>query len=326
MNLMFPEDILTWFKSRGISEATLRNFGIWWNGQKIVIPIKDQSNKTLFSKYRRNPSIEEGPKYTYDKGANISLYNYDPSKKNILFCEGELDVVRLSEAGIYATTSTGGAGSFQSEWLEVFKDKPLIVCFDNDEAGMRGMLKIALLRPETRFISFPEYWNGKDITDFLTNHSIEEFKTLLASAYELPVFTDFKKSLNLCTTLRRTLKYKKLSQKLLEHYVIYLNEEKLREKTKKDKKEFTEDINNIKSIPITDFIDFDMAGFARCIWHKSSGRIERTPSLHYYQKTNTVYCFACCKYADVISVVRETQNLSFIEAVNFLKEKYGIKN
>jgi len=325
---MFPEDIIYWFKSRGISEVTLRYFGIWWNGSNIVIPIKDPLYKTLFNKYRRNPIDEKGPKYTYDKGAKISLYNYDPTQNKILFCEGELDAVRLHEIGVHAVSSTGGAGSFQEEWLETFKDKNLIVCLDNDDAGIKGMLKIALLRPETRFISFPQYWKGKDVTDFLKNHTPEEFLKLMESAYELPIpkvddVHNIKKSLSLCIDLRRTLKNKNLSQTLLENFVNYLSEERIKIKNKKEKKEFTENIDNIKNIPITDFIDFNIAGFSKCIF---GGHRDKTPSMKYFKDSNTVYCFGCSSYADIISVVRIQRKLDFVNAIKYLKEKYGIKN
>lgn len=67
-----------------------------------------------------------------------------------------------------------------------------------------------------------------------------------------------------------------------------------------------------KNVPITNFIKFTNSK-AKCIWHKDD-----TPSLHYYPKTNTVYCFGCDKSADVISVVMQLHGLSFTEAVKKL--------
>ena len=325
---MFPEDIIQWFITRGISEKTLRYFGVWWDGKKIVIPIKDPLYKTLFNKYRRNPIDEKGPKYTYDVGAKISLYNYNPEENKIIFCEGELDAVRLHEANIYAVSSTGGAGSFQEEWIPLFKDKQLIVCLDNDSAGIRGMLKISLLRPETRFISFPQYWKGKDVTDFLKNHTPEEFLKLIDCAYQLPIpkvydVKEIKKSLGLCVDLRRTLRLKNLSTELLEYFVNHLNEEKIKVKNKTDKKQFTENIDNVKNVPITDFIDFNIAGFAKCIF---GGHKDKTPSMKYFKESNTVYCFGCSQYADIISVIRLREKLDFVSAIKYLKERYGIRN
>lgn len=320
---MFPEDILTWFQSRGISEAMLRHFGIWWNGKQIVIPIKDETGKTIFNKFRRDPRTEEGPKYIYEKGNSISLYNYNPNKKDYLMCEGELDVIRLATEDIYAITSTSGASSFQEGWLESFKDKNLVVCFDNDDAGIKGMLKIGILRPETRFISFPEYWSGKDITDFLKNHTKQEFEKLIEHAYELPFPYDknYTQAMGVANDVRRTLKRKRLSCVLISAFISYCVNEREKEERKKEKKNFDNDINSVKDIPITDFIDFNIANFGSCLWHK-----EKTPSMKYYPESNTIYCFGCNKYADVISVVRKLHNSTFVDTINFLKEKYAIKN
>lgn len=72
-------------------------------------------------------------------------------------------------------------------------------------------------------------------------------------------------------------------------------------------------LERIKKIPITDFIKFNKARFAECIWHS-----EKTPSLHYYPRSNTVYCFSCNKSSDIIGVVQKINNYSFIEALKFL--------
>lgn len=72
-------------------------------------------------------------------------------------------------------------------------------------------------------------------------------------------------------------------------------------------------IAQARQVPITNFIEFGRSGFARCPWHN-----ERTPSLFYYKNSNRVYCFGCSRAEDVIGVVMELNQISFIEAVKRL--------
>ena len=76
----------------------------------------------------------------------------------------------------------------------------------------------------------------------------------------------------------------------------------------------TNAIPKLKEIPITNYIDFNRAGFARCIWHN-----EITPSMKYYHRTNTIYCFGCHKSGDVIDVVQQLNNFNSVgEAIKYL--------
>jgi len=65
-----------------------------------------------------------------------------------------------------------------------------------------------------------------------------------------------------------------------------------------------------KGKPITDMMEFDRSDKALCCWHSDT-----QPSMKYYEKTNTVYCFACGKGGDSISIYRELNNCDFKTAV-----------
>ena len=75
-----------------------------------------------------------------------------------------------------------------------------------------------------------------------------------------------------------------------------------------------EDIELARSVDIHNYIKVNLAGFAPCPFHK-----EKTPSLHIYK--NFYYCFGCGKKGDVISLIMETQNLDFRQAVSLLTGK-----
>lgn len=78
-------------------------------------------------------------------------------------------------------------------------------------------------------------------------------------------------------------------------------------------KDFSKLIETAKIVPIENFLEFNSAGFTHCIYHN-----ERTPSMKYYKKNNTVHCFSCQKGGDVIDVVRQLNECDFKTAINIL--------
>ena len=75
-----------------------------------------------------------------------------------------------------------------------------------------------------------------------------------------------------------------------------------------------EEITQAKQFPVTSLIDFKK-NVAICPFHG-----EKTPSLHYYPRSNTIYCFgACQKSFDSIEVYRLLNDCSFVEAVRKLQ-------
>ena len=73
------------------------------------------------------------------------------------------------------------------------------------------------------------------------------------------------------------------------------------------------DIARAKMVPISNYIDFNKAGFALCLWHNEKGA-----SMKYYPKRNKVHCFGCGKDCDIIDVIQELKSCSLSEAVKFL--------
>ena len=58
----------------------------------------------------------------------------------------------------------------------------------------------------------------------------------------------------------------------------------------------------------------------RCPFHE-----ERTPSFSVNAADKLYHCFGCGKGGDVISFVRETENLEFVEAVEWLAERFRVQ-
>lgn len=73
------------------------------------------------------------------------------------------------------------------------------------------------------------------------------------------------------------------------------------------------DVTGAKRFPIDQMIEFKNGGFAKCLFHD-----EKSASMKYYPKTNTVYCFPCAKKWDAIDIYMQLYGITFGEAVKKL--------
>lgn len=73
-------------------------------------------------------------------------------------------------------------------------------------------------------------------------------------------------------------------------------------------------IERARAYPFEQLIEFNRAGFAPCPWHE-----EKSPSLHYNRKNNTVHCFGCHKTVDTIDWMIEREGVRFPDAVRRLQ-------
>lgn len=171
---MTPEN---YFKDHGISEESITKFGLDYSKDKITIPIRDESGEVMYNKYRHLG--EGGGKYSFDKGSHPSLFNTEALKEGdyVFLVEGEMDCIRLDQENIKAVSTTGGAGTFDEEWVEYFQGKKVFILYDNDEAGKEGAAAIAELLPSSLNIVLPA--GKKDVCEYFQDHDKKEFKQLV---------------------------------------------------------------------------------------------------------------------------------------------------
>ncbi len=319
-----------WLLDRGISEEVLHAHGIICD-DKITIPVQGTNGVFLFNKYRKNPFIQnDAPKYMYDKGATSALYNaHLPIKDNKVFiCEGELDCLRLNSMGLSAVSSTGGAGTFKKAWAFLLQDVEVFICLDSDEAGAKGAIKIQQMIPHAKWVAIE---HAKDVTEYILKFGEQSFLELVehSRSYTIPQEDEmvgidkkicvkmnkvFGQAANEIVILQQTDRRKHLDIIRLflldrfEHYK-YLLARFVKTKITSD------DLTEIKRIPMDRFIDFNQAGFAKCMWHA-----DKDASLHYYPKDNRAYCFgACQRNFDVIDAIMLIENINFGDAIKRLK-------
>ena len=98
-------DVLAWFASRGIGEATLARNGVAL--ETVWSPAHKEKRLSIAFPYTRNGEIvnvkyrTQDKHFTQVKGAEKSLYGLDDvaGRTDIIFVEGEMDKLSLEEAG-----------------------------------------------------------------------------------------------------------------------------------------------------------------------------------------------------------------------------------
>ncbi len=204
---------LAWFKSRGISEATLIALkvseGMEWMPQK-----NGQANTVQFNYFHNgelvNTKFRTGDKYfKLCKDAELLPYNIDAIRgcKECIITEGEMDALSFYECGRHDVVSVPNGANSNLDYLddyieEYFDDKETIyIASDSDTKGV--MLRDELIR---RFgverCRVLEYGDGcKDANEHLQKYGRDSLLQCISAAPEIKVdgvFTvsDFEQSLD----------------------------------------------------------------------------------------------------------------------------------
>jgi len=296
-----------WLTGQKITEKVLETFGIYTSDDgMIAFPVSDEQGNFIFNKYRRSPEQTNGAKYTYDKGGKITLYGWHLAKDEdtILITEGEKDCLVAWSHNIPAVTSTGGAMSFQEEWVQMLEGKTVIVCFDNDKAGGEGMAKVfKMFEGKCKMMFLPERTGVKDISDYVMSGG--DLHKLIRTA---KVIDDVEDDRNERISMWKSTWFH-------DAIINQAEEVERRKKVIRTDKEFGSDIEIAKAYPIPQILEFNREKKAMCPFHN-----EKTPSLHYYEATNTTYCFGGCgKSYDAVDIYQKKFNVSFKDAVKELR-------
>lgn len=187
---------------RGISPEIIREFEIGQVRDDVIsIPNKNGNGKYEGIKFRQSPKNSGSrSRYWHSKRATVGLYATSVLKQNpdtIVIAEGELKCLALLSKGIPAISGTGGAGTYKKEWVkETEHIKNIYICYDNDQAGKDGAVKVAQLIPRAKIVTLPDMGeNRKDVTDFFVQcgKTKEDFEKLLEEAKSLSELEQKKK-------------------------------------------------------------------------------------------------------------------------------------
>ena len=152
---------------------------------RLIIPFEEDGE--LFY-YQARALEDQTPKYLnpsegWPKPSHI-LYPYDENEDHLVVCEGPLDAISLQNQGVNATCTMGcSVSDHQIEQLKGFEGK-IIIGYDNDDAGKRGVNRFDYLRRVKRmadmYICHPPLevkdWNeahikGMDLQKFVDQHT-----------------------------------------------------------------------------------------------------------------------------------------------------------
>jgi twinkle protein len=194
------ERTISYFKKRGISEATLAH---WKVGESIeYFPQVQKKRKAINFKYYRenelvNVKYRDGEKnFKMVSGAELIFYGLDNTKAldKVYIVEGEMDALSLHECGIYSVCSVPNGASKGNQRLEYLdncwkyfdKKKEIILCTDNDEAGL--MLRNELARRFGQYrCKYVEFGDYKDANDVLVAKGAEVLRKVIKETKQFPI-------------------------------------------------------------------------------------------------------------------------------------------
>ncbi len=229
------------------------------------------------------------------KGSHPELYGWQVVLRNppqLIICEGEFDRLVLKSQGFSVVTSTSGAGTFREEWATALSSiQKIYICFDLDEAGQNGALRIGRMIPHSKIITLPEaVGKGGDVSDFFVRleRKKEDFLSLMKEAQTVPPQSpDALPVISYPPSKPKTV-LKNRVQEIKDRFpIVHIARKYIRLRQSGDR-----------------FV-------GQCPFHN-----DRTPSLVIYSSSNTFHCFGCRKHGDMISFLMEIEGLGFVQALN----------
>jgi hypothetical protein len=174
--LTVPDAIDYLLTERGLTEDTITEHRIGWDGSAFTFPICDAQGELVNLVRRPWPDTPDGRKYVTLRGRNrhnggVELYPRPLPRGAILLCEGLLDALLGRQHGLPAVTSTHGVDTFLDEWLPLVRGRRVAVMYDV------GAEPIMHKRADQLCAAGAEAWpvelgqvlrEGKDLSDALT--------------------------------------------------------------------------------------------------------------------------------------------------------------
>jgi len=173
--------------------------------------------------------FENVPKIMSNAGSEagfiIPFDTWVKSKEPTYILEGEKKMALARSLGINAITLTGGANAKPNNLvINSFKDKEVVICYDNDEAGKEGAYKLwkslKNIAKSIKYINIGEVVkeDGEDFYEFITKYNKTAKDFLNMPLYE---FHDKEETTKKAyTTLKTALKENRLKEQLQTQVLV----------------------------------------------------------------------------------------------------------
>jgi twinkle protein len=196
-----PDNVIQWFMKRGLKQETVKHFNVAYG--RVWMPGGEggEADTIQYPYYRHGKPINikfktPNKRFKMSKDAEKTLYNIDAIKDSdeILFCEGEEEVLSWHQAGYkYATSVPNGASKGTNNldylgpiWDEFLANKKKVyIATDNDEPGKK--LAEDLISRFGKDICYVIEYKNKDANDDLKYEGEEHLMKLLKNAKGFPV-------------------------------------------------------------------------------------------------------------------------------------------
>jgi len=194
------DKVVEWFKSRSISEQTLKDVRVGVG--KEFMPQTGKTENTIQFNYLvggqlTNVKYRDGRKnFKLYKGAEKVFYNIDSivGHDTCVIVEGEMDVLAIHEAGYTPVVSVPNGATLNTNNLDYldncidyFEDKKkIIIAVDNDPPGLALQSElIRRLGAEVCYIA--TFDDCKDANEYLTKHGDKELLSRIDIAHPVPL-------------------------------------------------------------------------------------------------------------------------------------------
>lgn len=168
------------------------------------------------------------PKIMSDKGADAGfVIPFDIWKKaddpTYVF-EGEKDMMLARELGINAITLTGGANAIPNEYVKnSFKDREIIICYDNDDAGRKGAEKLYLsikdIAKSVKYVNIGDVVeeNKEDFFDMIVKYGKDAMDFFLLDVHEFNIEEEDTRKYD---TIKEALANNKIKKRLVSKVTV----------------------------------------------------------------------------------------------------------
>lgn len=233
----YSDDLYLYLKKKGIGDELLSQSGLmnvdekrgmydkFWN--RVIFPIMDVGGRVIGfggrvmgdgkPKYLNSPETK-----VFDKSRNLYGLNIARTsrKKNLLVCEGYMDVISLHQAGFKnAVASLGTALTTQHAALLKRYTEEIVLTYDSDEAGTKAALRaIPILKQaglSAKVLNMKPY---KDPDEFIKELGADAFQERIDKSensflFEIAILKD---SYDMGDPQGKTEFYNQTAKKLLE--------------------------------------------------------------------------------------------------------------